>query len=171
MQVVDYDLTGHTGIMQEIFSETDILVDATQRPVPSRPVIPNAWIAWLPRHAIITDLSVDPYLLESNPPVVRGIEGIPQGNLDKYVFNPGDPDWDLTVPPSIASEERRTVVSCYSWPGIFPKECMQHYGNQLVPFMRRLVRKSYAGLSMDGDFFERAMYRGTLNYWMESQPS
>jgi alanine dehydrogenase len=171
VQVVDYDLTGHIEIMREIFSQTDILVDATQRPDPSRPVIPNAWIAWLPPHAIITDLSVDPYLLESNPPVVRGIEGIPQGSLDKYVFKPGDPDWDLTVPPSIASTERRAVVSCYSWPGIFPKDCMQHYGNQLVPLMRRLARKSYAGLSMDGDFFERAMYRGTLKYWLASQSS
>lgn len=171
VKVVDYDLTGHSGIMREIFSQTDILVDATQRPDPSRPVIPNDWIAWLPLHAIITDLSVDPYLLESNPPVVRGIEGIPQGSLDKYIFRPGDPDWDLTVPPSIASTQRRTVVSCYSWPGIFPEDCMQHYGDQLIPLMKRLVKKSYAGLSPEGDFFERGLYRGTLKYWLASKPA
>jgi len=169
VQVVDYDLTGHSGIMQEIFTQTDILVDATQRPDPSQPVIPNEWISWLPSHAIITDLSVDPYLLDNTPPVVRGIEGIPQGSLDKYVFTPEDPDWDVTVPHGIASSERRTVVTCYSWPGIFPKRCMAHYGKQLKPLLRRLRRKMYGGLSMQGDFFERALYRGTLKYWLASQ--
>ena len=143
-------------------------MDATQRPDPSKPVIPNAWIAWLPQHAIITDLSVDPYLLADDPPVVRGIEGIPQGSLDKYVFQAGDPDWDRTVPASIPSQERRTVVSCYSWPGIFPEECMRHYGEQLTPLLKRLARSGYAGLSIKGDFFERALYRGTLKYWLDS---
>jgi len=167
VQVIDYDLTGHAEIVREIFSQTDILVDATQRPEPSQPVIPNAWIAWLPEHAIITDLSVDPYLIDNHPPVVRGIEGIPQGSLDKYVFKADDPDWDLTVPASIASTQRRTVVSCYSWPGIFPEACMKHYAEQLTPLMKRLVKMSYNGLSMDGDFFERALYRGTFKYWLQ----
>ena len=80
--VIDYDLTNHTGVMSEIFSMTDILVDATQRPDPSHPVVPNEWLAWLPEHSIITDLAVDPYLLDSQPPVIRGIKGIPQSNLD-----------------------------------------------------------------------------------------
>ena len=168
VQVIDYDLTGHAEIMQQIFSKTDILVDATQRPDPSKPVIPNAWIAWLPEHAIITDLSVDPYLIDNHPPVVRGIEGIPQGSLDKYVFKADDPDWDLTVPASIASTQRRTVISCYSWPGIFPETCMKHYAEQLTPLMKRLARKRYAGLSMEGDFFERALYRSTLKDWLQA---
>ena len=76
---VEYDSSGHEAIMRELLSRTDILVDATQRPDSSRPVIPNAWIGWMPRHAVIVDLSVDPYLLDDDPPVVRGIEGIPQG--------------------------------------------------------------------------------------------
>ena len=37
----------------------------------------------LPEHAVICDLVVDPYLLHERPPTVRGIEGIPQGNLDQ----------------------------------------------------------------------------------------
>lgn len=170
VQVIDYDLTKHADIMREIFSNTDILVDATQRPEPSQPVIPNAWIAWLPEHAIITDLSVDPYTLDTHPPVVRGIEGIPQGSLDKYVFHADDPEWDLTVPPSIPSTERRTVVSCYSWPGIFPEACMEHYAKQLLPLMKRLFKKGYAGISPQGDFFERAINRATLKDWLQSHP-
>ena len=170
VQVIDYDLTKHADIIREIFSNTDILVDATQRPEPSQPVIPNAWIAWLPEHAIITDLSVDPYTLDTHPPVVRGIEGIPQGSLDKYVFHADDPEWDLTVPPSIPSTERRTVVSCYSWPGIFPEACMEHYAKQLLPLMKRLFKKGYAGISPQGDFFERAINRATLKDWLQSHP-
>ncbi|HUV27452.1 MAG TPA: hypothetical protein VMW34_08800 [Anaerolineales bacterium] len=170
VQVIDYDLTKHADIIREIFSNTDILVDATQRPEPSQPVIPNAWIAWLPEHAIITDLSVDPYTLDTHPPVVRGIEGIPQGSLDKYVFLADDPEWDLTVPPSIPSTERRTVVSCYSWPGIFPEACIEQDAKQLLPLMKRLFKKGYAGISPQGDFFERAINRATLKDWLQSHP-
>jgi alanine dehydrogenase len=167
--VIDYDLTSHPTEMKKILSKTDILVDATQRPDPSRPVLPNAWLAWLPDHAIITDLAVDPYTLDTDPQVVRGIEGIPQGNLDKYIFSPDDPEWDETVPASVPSEHRRSVVSCYSWPGIFPKACMKHYGQQLDPLMERFTTRGYGRLSLQGDYFERALYRGTLQDWLEYQ--
>jgi alanine dehydrogenase len=167
--VIDYDLTNHYGPMHEILSTTDILVDATQRIDPSRPVIPNAWLAWLPDHAVITDLAVDPYTLDTQPIVVRGIEGIPQGNLDKYIFNPDDPDWDKTVPASIPSANRRIVVSCYSWPGIFPEACMSHYAQQLQPLMKRLITKGYDQLSPDGNYFERAVYIATLKAWSKNQ--
>jgi alanine dehydrogenase len=169
--VIDYDLTGHANLVREILHETDILVDATQRTDPSQPVLPNSWLEWLPEHAIITDLAVDPYLLDNDPPVVRGIEGIPQGSLDKYVFHAEDPEWDLTVPAAIPSSHRRTVVSCYSWPGIFPEACMEHYAHQLQPIMKRLLLKGYAGLSLQGDYFERALYRGTIKSWLNSNPN
>ena len=163
--VIDYDLTNHSGPMQDILSTTDILVDATQRTDPSRPVIPNTWLAWLPDHAVITDLAVDPYTLDTEPIVVRGIEGIPQGNLDRYVFKPDDHEWDNTVPSSIPSFNRRIVVSCYSWPGIFPEACMRHYAHQLQPLMERLIKKGYLQLSPDGDYFERALYNASLKAW------
>jgi alanine dehydrogenase len=77
---VDYDLTGREEVMLEILRQTDILVDATQRPDPSQPVIKNEWIAVMPEHAVLLDLSVDPYNCNEQPYYVKGIEGIPQGN-------------------------------------------------------------------------------------------
>jgi alanine dehydrogenase len=170
---IEYDSTRHEKVMQELLSRTDILVDATQRLDTSQPVIPNNWVGWMPANAIIVDLAVDPYLLDNTPPVVRGIEGIPQGNLDQYIFQPDDPKWDETVPESIPSRHRRTTVTCYSWPGVHPKACMRHYGKQLEPLMIRLLRTNYQFLSLKGDYFERALYRGTLKAWLsgENYPS
>ncbi|KPJ88806.1 MAG: hypothetical protein AMS17_04110, partial [Spirochaetes bacterium DG_61] len=144
-------------------------VDATRRRNPSLAVIPNDWISWLPEHAVITDLAVDPYLLNDDPPVVRGIEGIPRGNLDKYVFTPDDPDWERTIPPQIPKNHKRTVVSCYSWPGIFPEECMKHYARQLSPLMEVLFQKGYEGLSLEGGYFERTLCRATLREWLKTK--
>ena len=159
------NLTHQVEVMKRLLQETDVLVDAAYRRDPSKPVVPNDWIACLPAHAIITDLSVDPYTLDIEPLVVRGVEGIPQGNLDQYVFEADDPNWEKTVPASIPSEHRRTTVSCYSWPGIHPEASMLHYGQQLEPLMKVLLEKGYDDLSLQGDYFERALYRATLKAW------
>jgi len=159
---VGRNLTHNRLVMEDLLQQTDVLVDATQRRNPSLPVIPNAWLACLPPNAIIADLAVDPYLLDHEPPVVRGIEGIPQGNLDKYVFLPSDPEWDASVPATIPSEHRRTTVSCYSWPGIHPETCMVHYARQMTPLMEVLLTKGYDGLCLEGGYFERALCRARL---------
>lgn len=166
--VVGRSVTGSAEHMEPLIREADILVDATQRRTPSEPVVPNHWIDWLPGHAVITDLAVDPYLLDADPPVVRGVEGIPMGNLNQYIFAPDDPAWEKTVPESIPSSCRRTVVSCYSWPGIHPQACMAHYAQQLQPLMRILLAKGYEGLNPDGTYFERALHRATLDEWLRS---
>jgi alanine dehydrogenase len=156
------NLTQNREVMEALLRQADVLVDATQRRNPSLPVISNAWLAWLPGNAIVVDLVVDPYLLDHVPPVVKGIEGIPHGDLDKYVFMPTDPEWDKTIPASIPSEHRRTTVSCASWPGIHPATCMDHYARQMTPLMEELLTKGYHGLSLDGGYFERALYRARL---------
>ena len=129
------NLTSDPEYIKSQLPTTDILVDAAARRDPSRPLIPNAWLALLPKHAVVCDLSVDPYLLDVEPRVVRGIEGIPQGSLDQWEFAPDDPAWDR-LPSDIPTSERRTVVSCYSWPGVRPEPCMHVYGSQLGPCSR-----------------------------------
>ncbi len=147
---------------------TDLLVDATARRDPSVALVPNAWLALLPKHAVICDLSVDPYLLDAEPPVVRGVEGIPQGNLDQWEFGPDDPAWE-TLPASVPTAERRTVVSCYSWPGVRPEPCMHVYGSQLAPLLEALVTAGgLDGISPSGKFHEQALWRGSLRGWYES---
>jgi alanine dehydrogenase len=164
---VGRNVTYQSAIMESLFRQTDILVDATQRLNPSLPVIRNDWISWLPEHALIVDLSVDPYTIDISPSVVRGIEGIPQGNLDQYVLHPEDRNWEKTIPASVPSKNRRTVISCYSWPGIHPAASMEHYAQQLRPLMRILLEKGYDDLSADGTYFERSLYRATVDAWLQ----
>ena len=169
VSAIGRNITNNPEQLNELLTQTDILVDATQRYDPSQAFIRNAWIAHLPEHAIIVDLSVDPYTLETDPPVVKGIEGIPQGNLDKYIYEKNDPDWDKTIPAGIPADNRRTVVSCYSWPGIHPEACMRHYGQQLRRLMRVLQFRDYDTLSPDGLYFERALYRARVDTYRQKR--
>lgn len=163
---VEYDLTNHAGVMTQILKYTDILVDATQRPDPSRPVIPNDWIALMRPHAVLLDLSVDPYDGDSEViHSIKGIEGIPQGNLDRYVFAPDDPAYD-SIPAWVNSQNRRYAVSCYSWPGIKARECMEVYGMQLKPIFNAILSSGdIRKIRPDSNFFHRAISRAMLSNW------
>ena len=164
---IDYDLTSNESVMRNLLARTDILVDATQRPDPSQVVIPNEWIAWMPEHAVLVDLSVDPYNCKPDEPLeIKGIEGMPQGNLDQYVFAPDDPAFER-VPACVTTKNRRYSVSCYSWPGIHPKECMQLYGDQIRPILRVLIEKGgVQNINSKGKFLERALSRALLSNWI-----
>jgi alanine dehydrogenase len=164
---VGRNLTGCERYLRARLSTVDVLVDATQREDPSRPLIRNAWLGLLPQHAVICDLVVDPYLLDADPRTVRGIEGIPQGDLDRYVLPPDDPAWDR-VPSGIPIGERRTVASCYSWPGVHPRECMELYGRQLEPLLGTVLeRGGIRGIRANGTPAERALHRASLRAWIE----
>jgi alanine dehydrogenase len=165
---VEYDLTNHTYVMQQILKYTDILVDATQRPDPRRAVVPNLWIGLMRPYAVLLDLSVDPYICETNPPSIKGIEGIPQGNLDQYIFPPDDPAYD-SIPSCVATMNRRYAVSCYSWPGIEARDCMDIYGKQLAPVIRTIIQNNgMKDLNRNDSFFHRAIARATLSLWKDS---
>jgi alanine dehydrogenase len=159
------NLTRDPDYLRARLTMTDILVDATQRHDPSVPLIPNDWIGLMPAHAVICDLVVDPYLLDADPVVVRGIEGIPQGDLDQWEFDEDDPAWDR-LPPGIPNAQRRAVVSCYSWPGVRPEPCMHVYGSQLSPILETLIRAGgLDGVRPDGGYHERAIWRASLRAW------
>jgi alanine dehydrogenase len=160
------NLTGDVRYMEERLRLTDVLVDATLRTDPSVALIPNEWIELLPEHAVICDCVVDPYQLRTHPPTVRGIEGIPQGSLDGYVFLPDDPAWERTVPEGVPRDHRRCVVSCYSWPGVHPEASMRLYGAQLAPLLETLLERGGASrLRQDGPFHERALARAHIDRW------
>lgn len=160
---VEYDLTNHSTIMIQILKFTDILIDATQRPDPSKPVIPNSWIGVMRPYAVLLDLSVDPYDFAPNGiQMIKGIEGIPQGNLDQYIFSPDDPAWDR-LPSGVDTRCRRWAVSCYSWPGVRPKECMEVYGKQLEPLFQAIIEAGgVQNIRPEGGFFHRALTRARL---------
>lgn len=163
--VLDVELSSDAAYLEETLRNSDLLIDSTQRKDASHCVVTNGQLAMLPAHAVIVDLSVDPYDFTHFPPSVRGIEGIPQGNLDQYVFAPDDPAWDrldVRAPHAV----RRTVVSCYSWPGIQPMECMTVYGKQLEPVLRALMEKGTALSTSGGTWGERATARAFHTNWM-----
>ncbi len=163
--VLDFDLTWNEPYMLDRLERTDLLVDATQRPDPSRPVIPNDWIAVMPLHAVLLDLSADPYDLAADPPKVKGIEGIPHGNLEAWLFHPDHAAYDL-LDPRICSEQRRMALSCNAWPGLQPRECMGVYSRQIQPVLQILLEAPVERLdAREGQPYERAVARAEVSRW------
>jgi len=168
---IDYDLAAREEVMHDILAHTDILVDATQRHDTSKAVVSNEWVGWLPAHAVIVDLSVDPYVCQYETIQVKGIEGIPQGNLDQYVFMPDDPAYER-IPECVSTKNRRHTVSCYSWPGIHPKRCMKLYGQQIRPILRTITdRGGVQNINPRGRYFERSIWQAMLSHWVNQLPN
>lgn len=103
--------TSQKHILQNLIIETDILVDATLRDDDNCIIIPENYIQCMPKDSVVLDLSSDPHQ--------TGIAGVPHGTVDKHTFR----------------KNGRTYLSCYSWPGVTPKECMEIYEAQLLPYV------------------------------------
>lgn len=163
--VVDHDVTWNENVMLRRLEQTDLLIDATQRPDPSHAVIPNEWLESLPQHAVILDLAADPYAFDRIPPQVKGIEGVPEGTLDRYVFAPDDPEYDR-MDPRIDTTNRRLALSCHGWPGVEPLACMQIYSRQIEPVLRAVCRSPASLWDVhSGGSDERAVARAEVSRW------
>ena len=164
--VADFDLTSHDDYLLGRLEMTDLLIDATQRLDPTRPVVPNPWVAALPPDAVLLDLAVDPYDFTVEPPRTKGIEGVPHGNLDRYVFPVDDAAWS-ELDPRVDTHQRRLALSCYAWPGVEPVDCMRVYGRQIEPVLGVALRVPVDRLDVDStDPHERAVARAELERWM-----
>jgi alanine dehydrogenase len=154
--------------ISDLFPGVDLLIDATKRVDFTKYIIPNEWLGYLKKEAVILDLTCDPYDTTVSPIQVKAIEGIPSGTLNQYVFETHDVAWEK-IPESVDKKNRRVVVSCNGWPGLTPREVMPIYGEQIMPFVRLLIRKG-GKLSLESnDPQERALYRSSLEAYLASQ--
>ncbi len=166
VRVIDYDLTWNERYMRSLLATTDLLIDATQRRDPTLHVIPNAWLSDLPGHAVLLDLSADPYDFSVDPPIVKGIEGMPHGSLDQFVFYPDDPAYEK-LDDRVSASQRRVALSCYSWPGRSPRSSMEVYDAQLEPFLQVVINKPVDTWRADGgSLYERALARAEIARWL-----
>jgi alanine dehydrogenase len=164
--LIDHDLTRSESYMRSRLEASDVLVDATRRPDPTKTVVPNEWLAWLPEDALILDLTADPYNFTVTPPIVKSVEGIPHGNLDHYVFDVDDPAYE-TLAMTMDVRNRRKALSCYSWPGVHPRDCMELYGAQMEPIMELVLAGRGRSWSMTSDsHLERELARAEVRTWL-----
>ncbi len=167
VSAVGRSVTVNTDILRDLLKETDILIDATKRSDTSKYIISNELIGFLPENAVIIDLSADDYDTSIDPPQVKGIEGIPTGFLDKYVFCIDDPVYD-SIPENIDTSNRRKVVSCYSWPAVNPVRCLDIYEKQLLPFLQTLAEKDYPDIHpLSENFYARSLAKGNYTTFIK----
>lgn len=168
IKMIPKNITCDPHEMRKILCETDILVDASSREDVEKYIIGNSFLGNLKPSSVILDLTADPYLTDVSPMQVKAIEGIPTGTLDKYVFYSDDPVYD-TLPEGIHTDNRRVVVSCNAWPGVRPLECMERYGKQISPILKRVINSNIKTFSLeDDDYYNRAIYRASLDFFENS---
>ncbi len=88
---------------------------------------------------------------------MKGIEGIPNGTLAKYVFPVDDPAWN-ELDARIDATHRRLTLSCYSWPGLDPLSSMQRYGRQLEPLLDVIFDKPVDAMGSGKRFVVRTSH-------------
>ena len=111
-------------------------------------------------------LSVDPYDFSVDPPRTKGIEGVPHGDLDRYIFPIDHPAWD-ELDRCVDTRQRRLALSCYAWPGIDPLDCMRVYGRQVESVLSVVLRRPTEKLDVESDdVIERAVARAEIGRWL-----
>lgn len=162
-KMIGRNATSKLDVLKNLARNTDILVDATYRLDTTSYIVPNEIIGYLPEKSVVLDLTADDYDEQTSPIQVKAIEGIPTGNLDKYVFEPSDEAFE-TIPKKVVNENRRLTLSCYSWPAIEPFQCLSVYQKQLLPFIKVLAEHNYQGISpQNEDFYVRSLGRGSYD--------
>lgn len=163
--VVGRSVTQDTSITNSLLRNTDVLVDASKRHKTHISIISNEQLGLLPQDALIMDLSADDYDTNVSPIQIKGIEGIPTGNLDQYLFAPDDPAYEK-IPPGVRTTNRRTLISCNAWPGIDPIRCLNRYELQLDPFIRLLASNNIDFALSSDNPYERALARATYDHFL-----
>lgn len=169
VKILPRSITRDIEVLKHVLSDTDILVDATWRPDTSKIIVPNRLISHMPEHAIILDLTADPYNDKIKPLQQKAIEGIPTGTLEKYVIQTNDEMYD-NIPEEVNTSNRRAVVSCNAWPGVHPIEAMATYGKQIFPFLKILLEMDELQTVNinSNNLYERALVRASLDYYLDS---
>lgn len=164
--VIDHDLSWHEDYMLGRLHASDLLADATLRPDPSVPVVPNAWLNVMASHAVLLDLAADPYDATTSPPTVKGIEGLPHGSLAQHVFEENDPAWE-DVAAFADTRVRRVALSCNAWPGLRASESMERYGEQVEDVMEVVLGVPASEWDRgDPHLRVRAVARAELERWI-----
>lgn len=163
MQLLPRTITNNEDIMAKLLKQTDILVDATKRADCEKYVLKNTLLENLPKHSIILDITADRY----DGKQVKPIEGTVLGSLESCIIYPDDKRYDA-LPNGINSTNRRTTVSCDAWPGTTPKESIKFYEILMKDYLNIILSKKLSTIDENSNnYFERALYRGTLNYFLK----
>lgn len=164
-QVLTRTITDNEEILKEILKKTNILIDATKRRDYSKVIIRNEVLGYLPKDAVILDLSADRYDTSVDPPLVRALEGTVKGSPAHKIIYPNDELYD-ELPDFVDSTNRRVVVSCDAWPSINPKKSLAYYENMIRDYFNVLLTKDLNHISEESDnIFERALYRSTIEHF------
>ncbi|MCB5224469.1 MAG: hypothetical protein WCY21_01060 [Candidatus Cloacimonadaceae bacterium] len=154
--------------MRELLTNCDLLIDASKRIETHKYIIDNDMLGVLPNHAVIVDISADDYDISVSPIQVKGVEGIPTGNLRQYLFMPNDSVYER-IPSTVNTQYRRKVASCYSWPGVDYHACLDRYEQQISPFVHELVRlNTQAPKKESRNYLERALFRSSYDFFRQS---
>jgi len=119
----------------------EVVVDATLRRNPTEHILQAEHLCKLSHKAVIIDLDASCY----TDAEVKGIQGIPTGGSEQYLFLPDDPAYELVPAQYRLPRGLRpaTVVSHYSWPSFGTQfdwvTQMSRYGTQILPYLAEMI--------------------------------